>query len=44
MGDLAIGDYGAKIAIACAMLIPFRLLMGERDLGRTGGNPPTRTP
>ena len=41
---LAIGDYGVKIAVACAMLIPFRLLMGERDLGRTGGNPPTRTP
>ena len=27
----AIGDYGVKIAVACAMLIPFRLLMGERD-------------
>ena len=30
---LAIGDYGAKIAVACTMLIPFRLLMGERDVG-----------
>ena len=40
---LAIGDYGAKVAVACAMLIPFRLLMGERDLGRTGAGAPTRT-
>ena len=31
----AIGDYGVKVAVACAMLIPFRLLMGERDLGHT---------
>ena len=31
----AIGDYGVKIGVACAMLVPFRLLMGERDLGRT---------
>ena len=38
---LAIGDYGAKIAVACAMLIPFRLLMGERDLGRTDRKVPT---
>ena len=30
-----IGDYGAKVAVACAMLIPFRLLMGERDVGST---------
>ena len=30
----AIGDYGAKLAVAGAMLIPFRLMMGERDLGR----------
>ncbi len=29
----AIGDYGVKVAVAGAMLIPFRLLMGERDLG-----------
>ncbi len=40
---LAIGDYGAKIAVACAMLIPFRYLMGERDLGRPGMQAPTRT-
>ena len=32
----AIGDYGVKVAVAGAMLIPFRLLMGERDLGRMG--------
>ena len=32
---LAIGDYGAKVAVACAMLVPFRLLMGERDVGST---------
>ena len=32
----AIGDYGAKLAVACAMLIPFRLMMGERDAGSTG--------
>ena len=30
----AIGDYGVKIAIAVAMLIPFRLLMGRRDFAR----------
>ena len=36
----AIGDYGVKIAVACTMLIPFRLLMGERDLGRSGGRLP----
>ena len=40
---LAIGDYGAKIAVACAMLIPFRMLMGARDLGRTGGKQPAGT-
>ena len=27
----AIGDYAVKVAVACAMLLPFRLLMGERD-------------
>ena len=37
---LAIGDYGAKVAVACAMLVPFRLLMGERDLGHGGGKLP----
>ena len=31
----AIGDYGVKVAVACAMLIPFRLLMGRRDFART---------
>ena len=35
----AIGDYGVKVAVACAMLIPFRLLMGRRDFARTGGAP-----
>ena len=40
---LAVGDYGVKIAVACAMLIPFRLLMGERDLGRSGGHSPAGT-
>ena len=39
----AIGDYGVKVAVACAMLIPFRLLMGERDLGRSGGKLPAGT-
>ena len=39
---LAIGDYGVKIAVACAMLVPFRLLMGRRDLGGTAGESPTR--
>ena len=39
----AIGDYGVKIAVACAMLIPFRMLMGARDLGRTGGKQPAGT-
>ncbi len=29
----AIGDYGVKVAVAAAMLLPFRLLMGKRDLG-----------
>ena len=29
----ALGDYGVKVAVACAMLLPFRLLMGQRDLG-----------
>ena len=38
---LAIGDYGAKLAVACAMLVPFRLMMGERDLGRVNGKLPT---
>ena len=37
---LAIGDYGAKLAVACAMLIPFRLMMGERDLGRGNAGSP----
>ena len=32
----AIGDYGVKVAVACAMLIPFRLLMGRRDFARAG--------
>ena len=41
---LAIGDYGAKIAVACAMLVPFRLLMGERDAGTTPGEVPARSP
>ena len=36
----AIGDYGVKLAVAGAMLVPFRLLMGERDLGRSDGRPP----
>ena len=36
----AIGDYGAKLAVACAMLIPFRLMMGERDLGRVNAGSP----
>ncbi len=40
---LAIGDYGVKVAVACAMLVPFRLLMGERDLGRTAGKPSAGT-
>ena len=40
---LAIGDYGVKVAVACTMLIPFRLLMGERDLGRAGSKPPAGT-
>ena len=30
---LALGDYSVKVAVACAMLLPFRLLMGQRDLG-----------
>ena len=30
-----LGDYAVKVAVACAMLLPFRLLMGERDLGRS---------
>ena len=38
----AIGDYGVKVAVACAMLLPFRLLMGERDLGRRDKKLPTR--
>ena len=36
----AIGDYGAKLAVACAMLVPFRLMMGERDLGRVNAGSP----
>ena len=40
---LAIGDYGVKVAVACTMLIPFRLLMGKRDLGGTAAEAPTRT-
>ena len=35
----ALGDFAVKVAVACAMLLPFRLLMGERDLGRTRGSP-----
>ena len=31
----ALGDYAVKVAVACALLLPFRLLMGERDLGRS---------
>lgn len=27
----AVGDLGVKLAVALAMLLPFRLLMGERD-------------
>ena len=27
----AAGDYGAKLAVAGAMLVPFRLMMGQRD-------------
>ena len=38
---LAIGDYGAKLAVACAMLVPFRLMMGERDLGRVNAGSPS---
>ena len=38
----AIGDYGVKIAVAGAMLIPFRLLMGERDHARADGSLPIR--
>ena len=34
----AIGDLGVKLAVALAMLIPFRLLMGARDAA------PTRQP
>ena len=40
---LAIGDYGAKLAVACAMLAPFRLMMGERDLGRVNAGSPAGT-
>ena len=29
----ALGDYAVKVGVACAMLLPFRLLMGQRDLG-----------
>jgi queuosine precursor transporter len=29
----AIGDLGVKFAVALAMLLPFRLLMGARDMG-----------
>ncbi len=39
----AIGDYAVKIAVACAMLIPFRLLMGERDLGHADRKLPNGT-
>ena len=28
---LGIGDYGVKLAVAGVMLVPFRMLMGERD-------------
>ena len=40
----AIGDYGVKVAVACAMLIPFRLLMGERDAQTTLADVPSRSP
>lgn len=33
---LAVGDYGAKLAVAAAMLIPFRLLMGREDWSGAG--------
>ena len=39
----AIGDYGVKMAVAGAMLIPFRLLMGERDMDRAAARRPTGT-
>ena len=35
----ALGDYAVKIAVACIMLVPFRLLMSERDLGSTARAP-----
>ena len=35
----AFGDYAAKVAVACAMLLPFRLLMGERDFGSAARTP-----
>ena len=28
----ALGDYAVKAGVACVMLLPFRLLMGQRDL------------
>ena len=37
----AVGDYGVKVAVAGAMLIPFRLLMGKRDLGGPGRKLPS---
>lgn len=40
---LAIGDYGVKVGVACAMLVPFRLLMGERDLARSTAPTPARS-
>ena len=40
----AIGDYGAKLAMACAMLVPFRLMMGKRDLGRVNAGNPAGAP
>ena len=36
----AIGDYGVKMAVAGAMLLPFRLLMGERDMDRVAASGP----
>ena len=39
----ALGDYAVKVAVACVMLLPFRLFMSEHDLGsaaRTPAAPP----
>ena len=32
---LAVGDYAVKLAVALAMLLPFRLLMSPSDVGET---------